>query len=234
MTGEAGFEGFPGGTFRFLKAIGGHNDRAWFEAHRADYDAFYVAPAMAFVAALGPRLRSISPAVAFEPKINRSLFRINRDVRFSADKRPYRDHLDLWFWHGDKRGWAAPGFFFRMFADRWMAGVGMHNFEKAQLDAYRAAVVEPRSGKSLVSAIDKVRSAGRYTIGGAARKTVPRGFDAQGPRAELLLHDSLTADFAAPVDETLQTAAFVDVCLGHFKAMWPIGKWLLAEVVDKR
>ena len=75
-------------------------------------------PALAFVAAIGPRLQKISPSVAFEPKINGSLFRINRDVRFAKDKRPYKNHIDMWFWHGDKRGWASPGFFFRLAPDR--------------------------------------------------------------------------------------------------------------------
>ena len=94
------FSGFPRETARFLADLAKNNEKAWFDAHRGDYDQFYVAPALAFVAAIGPRLQKISPTVAFEPRINGSLFRINRDVRFSKDKRPYKDHIDLWFWHG--------------------------------------------------------------------------------------------------------------------------------------
>ena len=82
----------------------------------------------------------------------RSIFRINRDVRFSRDKRPYRNHLDLWFWHGAHRGSASPGFFFRMYSDRLILGAGMHQFEKPQLEAYRRAVVEEGSGEFLARA----------------------------------------------------------------------------------
>ena len=172
-----------------------------------------------------------SPGLAYEPKINGSLFRINRDVRFSKDKRPYKTHLDLWFWHGERRGWDSPGFFFRMFADRLILGAGMHRFETAQLAAYRKAVVDARAGKALAQALDRVRQAGPYAIGAAARKTIPRGFDADHPRASLLLHEGLTAEYDGPVDKAVGTAGFVDVCLDHCRAMAPVAKWLLAELV---
>lgn len=90
--------GFPAETLAFLRGLAENNTKAWFEAHRADYQAHYVEPALAFVAALGPRLQQIAPGAQFEPRINGSLFRINRDVRFSADKSPYKHHIDLWFW----------------------------------------------------------------------------------------------------------------------------------------
>jgi uncharacterized protein (TIGR02453 family) len=226
------FAGFPDATFAFLRGISKHNEKVWFDANRDLYETGYVAPARAFVAAIGPRLKKISPTVAFDPKVNGSLFRINRDVRFSRDKTPYKNHIDLWFWHGDRRGWNSPGFFFRMFADRLILGAGMHKFEKPQLEAYRAAVVEPRSGKALARAIDGVEAAELYAIAGATRKTVPRGFDAGHERAALLLHDGLTASFDQALDGTARTPEFVDVCLGHFKALWPVAAWLLREVAS--
>jgi uncharacterized protein (TIGR02453 family) len=226
----AEFSGFPKETVRFLRELTTYNDKAWFDAHRSDYEAAYVAPALAFVAAIGPKLRKISPAVAFEAKVNGSLFRINRDVRFAKDKTPYRNHIDLWFWHGGHRGREMPGFFFRLFADRLILGAGMHKFEKAQLDAYRAAVVDARSGKALDTAVGAVRGAGPYAIGGAARKTVPKGFDADHERAGLLLHEGLWAERDAKAGRELHDAGFVDLCLGHFRAMWPVGRWLLDHV----
>ena len=66
----SGFSGFPAGTATFLQGITEHNDKAWFDAHRDAYEANYVAPANALVTAIGPRLREISPDVAFEPKVN--------------------------------------------------------------------------------------------------------------------------------------------------------------------
>ena len=229
MASEA-FSGFPEGTFRFLRGLTKNNTKAWFDAHRDAYQAFYVDPARALVAAVGPRLQAVSPTVAYDPRVNGSLFRINRDVRFAKDKTPYKNHIDLWFWHGGRRGWGSPGFFFRLAADRLILGAGMHKFDKPRLDAFRNAVIDGRSGKALVKAIDQVKAAGPYAIGGGSRKTVPRGFDGTHERAGLLLHDGLWAEWDGAIDSSVSSVKFVDFCVGHFKAVWPVARWLLKEV----
>jgi uncharacterized protein (TIGR02453 family) len=228
------FQGFPRETIRFLRDLSRNNEKAWFDAHREDYQEHYVGPALAFIASIGPRLQKISPSVTYEPKVNGSLFRINRDVRFSKDKRPYKDHLDLWFWHGDKRGWESPGFFFRLLPDRLILGAGMHRFEKTQLDAFRAAVVDARAGKSLAKAVAEVGAAGPYKVGGASRKSVPRGFDPAHERAGLLLHEGLFATFEGKPGAVLETTGFVEFCVGHFRTMWPVSRWLLEHVTGGR
>jgi hypothetical protein len=80
--------------------------------------------------------------------------------------------------------------------------------------------------------METVRAAGPYEIRGATRKTVPRGLDAGGPRAGLLLYESLWVNFETRPAEA-NRATFVDFCLGHFKAMVPVTRWLLAEVAAK-
>ena len=76
----------------------------------------------------------------------------------------------------------------------------------------------------------KVEKAGPYTVGGASRKTVPRGYDANHKRANYLLHEGLYAGLELPFSASAKPG-FADVAEGHFKATWPIGKWLLDEVV---
>jgi len=108
----------------------------------------------------------------------------------------------------------------------------MHKCEKPQLDAYRHAVVDERAGRPLVKAIDQVERAGPCAIGGATRKTVPRGFNPAHPRANLLLHDGLWAEYDGDVDRSVGSSAFAYVCLGHFKAVWPIARWLMDNAPD--
>jgi uncharacterized protein (TIGR02453 family) len=223
------FTGFPKATFEFLKGIAAHNEKVWFDAHRDLYDAGYVAPARAFVEALGPELKKIAPTVKFEPKVNGSMQRINRDIRFSKDKRPYKEHLNLWFWLGDNKGWETPGFWFSLSQTEVHLGVGMYGFEKEQLESFRQSVVHPRSGKALLAAVAKVEKAGDYEIGGKTRKLMPRGFEADADRAEYLLYEGLYTSFALPA-ATASEPDFAKVAAGHFKKMWPIGEWLLAEV----
>lgn len=227
MKGSVAFAGFPGGTFVFLEAIANNNNKKWFESHRADYDQFYLEPAIAFVTALGPRLRQISRTLQFEARVNGSIFRIQRDVRFSKDKTPYKPHLDLWFWEGTRRGWDAPAFFCRMTADSLILGAGMHRFEKDSLNSYRQAVINDTAGQKLLAALDEVRHAGPYEIGGVMRKTVPRGYDSGHERAGLLLHEGLWASLETNIPPEAHSSDFVDYCDRHFHATWPVNRWLL-------
>ncbi len=221
------FSGLPPKTFRFLGGLSRNNDKAWFEEHRGDYDAYYVEPGKALVLALGPLLQKFAPQVQFEPRVGGSIARVHRDVRFTKDKSPYKDHLDLWFWHGHQKGWNAPGFFFRLTEKKVLLGSGMHLFDKDQLANYRAAVLDPKKGAALSKALKAVAADGEST-GEPVRKKVPRGFDAEHPRADLLKHDGLHAYWEGPVPKEARTAAFPAWCAEHFRAQWPVGKWLLS------
>src|SRR5207247_274527 len=142
----AGFAGFPPETFKFLARLAENNHKEWFETHRPEYQRYYVGAALDFIEAFGPRLQAVDPAIKFEPKINGSLFRINRDIRFSTDKTPYKTNLDMWFWKGEQKGWDTPGLFFRMSPDSLVLGAGLHHFDKPLLEAYREAVADPETG----------------------------------------------------------------------------------------
>lgn len=225
---SAAFPGFPAETFALLEGIAAHNEKAWFDANRPLYEAGYVEPAKALVAVLGPRLQKISPQVQFEPRVNGSIARINRDIRFSKDKRPYKDHLDLWFWHGEKRGWDQPGFWFRLTPTNIYLGTGMHGFDKELLESFRNAVIHPRSGKALLAAVKQVQAKG-YEVGGKSRKQPPRGYQTDPDRAEYLLFEGLHAGTEMPATAA-RKPDFVDKALEHFAATWPIGKWLVEEV----
>jgi uncharacterized protein (TIGR02453 family) len=226
---EARFTDFAKDAFTFLRGIAQHNTKAWFQAHQAEYHALYDT-AVRFAAAVGPKLKQVSPRLRFDPRINGSVFRIQRDIRFSKDKTPYKPHLDLWFWAGDRKGWDVPGCFFRMFAKRLLLGAGMHGFEKDQLERYRRAVVAPRSGKALATLVARLEKAG-YALAEPTRKHVPRGFDPSHPRAALLLLEGLHATYEGPVPREVSSAKFVDFCLKRFRATWPVNDWLLRHVV---
>lgn len=227
----SGFSGFPQETFAFLEGIAANNDKSWFEANRMLYERGYVEPGKAFVEAMGPRLRELSPTVQFEPRVNGSIMRVNRDTRFSRDKRPYKDHLDLMFWHGQRKGWTHPGFFIRLTAEAVWLGCGMHHFEGETLTRYRDAVVDERSGEALVAAIARIEAAGDYAIGSMARKQVPRGYDKNARRAGFLLWEGLPAMARMSVSDA-RAPDFSDKAFVHFRNTWPIGQWLLDEVAD--
>ncbi len=97
------------------------------------------------------------------------------------------------------------------------------------LESFRQSVIHPRSARALLAAVTSVTGAGPYRIGEASRKLMPRGYAADGLAAPYLLHESLDASIELP-GEAARSADFLEQCIVHYAAMWPIGKWLLDEV----
>lgn len=216
---------FPKEASVFLRGLAKNNSKKWFDTHRNEYDAHLLEPAKAFVVAMGERFASFAPRVVVEPRVNGSIRRINRDVRFGKDKRPYKTWLDMQFWEGEDQRCGHASFFFRMEADKLYLGAGMYEFPKDQLAAYRHAVVSDASGAALTKVVAKVEKAG-YPIGGKHYKRVPRGFDPDHARAGLLLHSGLFAIQELKLPAEAHSAKFVAYCAGHFKKVLPLFDWL--------
>jgi uncharacterized protein (DUF2461 family) len=77
------FLGFSPETLVFYSELAINNNKAWFDAYRKDYDNCVLEPSREFVIAIGERLRELAPKVMADPRINKSIFRIYRDTRFS-------------------------------------------------------------------------------------------------------------------------------------------------------
>ena len=222
----ATFEGFPPQTRAFLRDLAAHNEKAWFDAHRDDYERWWLAPARSFVEAIGPELAGLAPDLRAEPRVNGSIMRINRDVRFSADKTPYKDHLDFWFWEGPQRREAVSGLFCRLTPEVFAVGVGAHGFDPELLKRYRSAVVDQRSGSALADAVRSVERAGLEVLGERYSR-VPAGFSADGDAARLLRHAALWTVEEVPADTVAESPALVEHCLAHWRSALPIHRWLV-------
>lgn len=225
-----GFVGFSKATFAFLRGLEKNNDKAWFDAHRDDYEAHLIEPAKAFVSAVGERLARKFPDVHAEPRVNGSIFRINRDVRFSKDKTPYKTHLDLWFWEGPEhsRSKDCPGYYFRLTPKQLILGAGMHGFDKDKLARYRANVANDARGAELAKVVNKLSKLEGVRIGNVGYKKVPSGYDASHPRAELLRHDALNATWEGAVPNEVFKPAFVGLCVKRFERLAPLMAWITA------
>ena len=221
------FTGFGDATFRFMRDLGRNNDKAWFQAHRPAYEDELLEPSMAFIEAIGPLLAKFSPGVRAEPKIGGSMMRINRDIRFSKDKRPYKDHLDMTFKVGPAK--TSPGYWFRLTAKELILGAGMHMLDKPDLERYRTAVDADASGNELTKIVTKVERAG-YDLGGEHYKRVPAGFTPDHPREGLLRHSGVYVGTEMKVPAEARTAKFPAFCAGHYKKMAPLMDWLSTNV----
>ncbi|HEY3875080.1 MAG TPA: DUF2461 domain-containing protein [Candidatus Kapabacteria bacterium] len=89
------FDGYSKEMFKFLHGLKKNNNKPWFEAHRDAYEEYLREPSKALAAAMGAYFREQNMPIVGNAKT--SLFRINRDIRFSADKSPYKTHIGLSF-----------------------------------------------------------------------------------------------------------------------------------------
>lgn len=221
----SGFTGFPTGTVTFFEELSAHNERAWFEANKARYEADVLDPARSFVSAMGQRLAPLAPGIVADGRTNRSVFRIYRDTRFSKDKTPYKTHLGLWLWEGDRPRMECSGFYFHLEPPKLMVGAGLYQFSKPMLQAYRDAVDEdPAGGELAAIAADLVASGA--TLGGQSYARVPNGYAKDHPRADLLRHGGLYAGIEVPIPPELHQPALVDWCAERFERLVPLHRWL--------
>src|SRR5919198_4021869 len=165
------FTGFPPEVLSFLDDLSRNNRRDWLQAHRNVYDSALLEPARDFVEAMGNEL---GPDFNADPRVGGSIMRIARDTRFSRDKRPYKNHLDLWFWHGDGRSRERPGLWFRLTPTQLVLGAGMHRFDRDFLGRYRDAVLDPERGAALAKAVAAVAKSGAEVGGGHYKRGPPR------------------------------------------------------------
>jgi uncharacterized protein (TIGR02453 family) len=222
------FTGFPQEGIDFLRDLAQNNNREWFEANRKRYESFVRGPALAMVEALGQRVAAEFPPLSYSTKGNGgSLMRINRDVRFSADKSPYKTNIAMMFVEAGNKKMGSPGMGIQITPEYGELIAGLFGFDPARLEAYREAVLDDTAGPALEEAAAQVAAAGAYPIAGKEMKRVPRGYDEDHPRAEWLKYKGLHVFAPSISPDVVTTPQVVDVAMGHFRNMAPVWRWLM-------
>lgn len=227
------FAGFGPDALGFLSGLASDNSKSYFADNRHIYKKQVAIPMKSLVRTLGDELRTrISPSIRSEPKIGASLFRINRDLRFTKDKTPYHTHLDAVFWEGESSR-SSPGFILRIAPDSVVLGSGVFVLTGARLDRYRHAVIDAATGDELDAIIDEVRNSVRGSeMSEPRRAVVPRGFPADHPRAELLRRDGLHMSVEVPVPDLITSDKFVPWCADRLEGFATLERWLVTNVGD--
>jgi uncharacterized protein (TIGR02453 family) len=164
-----GFHGWRGDFQGYFLGLRANNSKAYFESHRRLYDEEVRAPMVALLAAL---------EVEFGPG---RISRPNRDLRFSADKSPYKSNL---------YARTPAGCYVALDAAGLVAAGGRYMMEATAVARFREAVASDRPGRELVGVVGELRERG-YEIGGQDLKRVPPPHPQDHPRAELLRHKRL-------------------------------------------
>ena len=222
------FNGFPEDTIQFYVEIADNNNKAWFEENKPRFKNHVQKPAQEFVEVLGERLRDLTPKMRYDTKLNGagSIMRIYRDVRFSKDKTPYKTNLGIVFWSGEGKKMARPSYYFGLDATGADLHCGLYRFPDNWVDLYRQAVVHDELGPELERVLAELAEKG-YNVWGEKGKRVPRGYDKDHPRADLLLNKGLGVSAPRFTVADVSAVGLVDRCVDYARDMAAMVNWFL-------
>ena len=221
---------FESHALAFFRGLKKHNAKPWFEAHREDYEQHVRGPLTGLVREMDSRFADFAPEFVGDPK--RSMFRLNRDIRFSADKSPYKTHAACWFFHvggsskvGREAHGGGAGFYFHLEPGASMLGGGCWMPLRPALNKFRVAIArDPRGFEKLVLAPKLKRGLGALSEE-SMLKRAPRGYDEAHPAARWLKFQSFTVGKRLS-DAEVTSARLTGILQSHYEVMLPLVRWL--------
>jgi uncharacterized protein (TIGR02453 family) len=213
--------------YDFLAELTQHNERDWFQDHKATYGQLRPE----FEAAVGRWLKQLAaqdPAlVGLEPK--QCIFRIYRDVRFSRNKKPYKTHFSAYFSGGGKKS-NNPGYYVQLGPNgQTLLAGGMYEPDKEQLARIRQEIDYNSAALHKLLQTPDFR---QYFAGveGEKLKKAPTNYSTDHPEIELLKHKSFIVSHSVP-DATARKLDLDTYVPTVFRAMQPFCKYL-QEAID--
>lgn len=134
------FSGFTKETIQFLNDLGMNNRKEWFEANRTVYMEHVIRPMQQLVMDLSDTMVGIDPLIVTTPGVGKTISRINRDIRFSKDKSPYRNNVWITFKRPSSEWQDCPCFYFEIFPEAYRYGMGYYSASKETMDKLRAVI----------------------------------------------------------------------------------------------
>ena len=210
--------------FKFFEDLGRHNERDWFLANKDRYETFVRQPLLAFVTALGSKLRRISSHFG-----GGKVMRINRDIRFSADKTPYRTHAGVMFGHSDGGEGPSPGFYLHFAPEEVFVGSGLWTPDTATQNRIRNAIVKHPDAWEKASRPRKGFPGLASMHDGETLKRPPRGFDPNHKFVDDLRRKHFIATVRFHPRDAIKPQ-FLDSVAKSCEAAGPLVKFLVGAV----
>jgi len=199
------FRGWPAEAIEFYEGLEADNSKAYWQDHKPVYDTVVKGPMDELLGAL---VEEFGPGRVFRP---------NRDIRFSADKSPYKTAIAA----------NVGGYHYVQFSARGLgAGSGMWMMTPDQLSRYRRAVDSDGTGRALEDLIEVARRAKLEITGHDRLKTAPKGYPRDHPRVELLRYKGVIAWKEWPAGAWLGKASAKQRVVDLFRAARPLNEWL--------
>lgn len=221
-----GFSGFAHADAKFFRHLEKNQSRTWFQAHKLEFEEGYQSPLKELLAEVRDGIdKAYKHSELNEPKT----FRINRDVRFSKDKAPYKTHA-AGIIATKRQGHVTEvpmALYFQVGVPQSFAAAGHYMMDPRSLAGFRAAVNDEKRGRELVKLLASLEKKGFVVKSYDAYKRVPKGFDPEHPRAPHLKRKGLTVTFPELPKGILKSSKLVPWVVTHCKAAAPLVEWLV-------
>lgn len=166
------FQGFTDRTFEFFMAISFNNNREFFHDNHDWYVEAIRQPLLDLAADLSRTIELIDDRLERRPE--RCVSRINRDIRFSRDKSPYRDYMWIGF-HNPEEKHSRPGYWMDISIDHIGFGMGFYEEDKSIMDAHRQFITNhPEEFRRIISSLNPSDT---LSVDIRKRMKVPEGID---------------------------------------------------------
>lgn len=223
------FLGFQSEALKFLKDLSNpkNNNKIWFDKHRDIYETFLKQPMRALIDTLAAEINKIDPDIVVNYK---SIFRINRDIRFSKNKTPYKNYYSAAFAFGKIKSSEVPQFYFHFTPDEFIFAGGQYSMDTDYIKKIRTSIYKNfKQYKSIITNKKFVKEFGK--VQGESLSKLPKGYDnLDADKSDPLLINSLKMKqyyvFKNYKPEIILTEKVVDVVISNIEQMYDFTKFL--------
>jgi uncharacterized protein (TIGR02453 family) len=209
-------------SLKFLRALKRNNDRAWFDPRKPVYERALKAPMLALIDEINHALLDLAPEFVRPPQ--KTMMRIYRDIRFSNDKRPYKNNIAAWWARAGLEKTSGGGFYFELNGTSLTIAAGCYMPEREQLFAIRRYL--SANGGNQHSELRKILAGKKLNsvltpFDGLKLTRAPKGFSPDDPALDLLLCRQWGVSATLPAEEALKPS-LAKLILDRFRLSLPL------------
>ena len=199
----------------FFRQLAANNSTEWFNANKKKYEQFVKAPFNQLVQEVIDQMKKIDPGLKAEPKD--SIFRINRDIRFSNDKNPYKNYMAAVVSRGGRKDPAYPGIYFHIEANSISIVGGSYTPPKEELEKIRKAIAkDPKR-------VNKILQAKKFAdlfggLAGEKYKIIPAEYKTTAETTSAILNKSFHYEKNYKGESFVTRPDLAKFIVDHYKA----------------
>ncbi len=215
----------------FYENLKRNNNKEWFSENRQIYDNIIIPAAKEYIIDMGQMLKKLDKNISYSPKIDGSIFRIHKDTRINKGRPPFKTHLGIIFWYGEKR-LESPCFYLHIEPPFYYTGAGIPRFTPSILHNYRLLVNHKKYTDALIT-IKNTAEKNYYNINGDTLKNIPKNIQPLNDTAAFFLkYKSIYISDEMPVNKDFYSADLLSYTYSIFLNLFPFFSFL-KDVVNK-